>query len=108
MRGKNCLMGKQINKSRLIILFVLLLITALVSFWAAWAKDEGTLNEHKMVCSFFANIFFLFRFPVLTILGNYLTGSFFFPGLAINCFLYAKLIDYGFHLLKKNEIKKEL
>ena len=71
-------------------------------FWQHGGKEEGTLNENNILLNILSDIFIVFRFPVLTFLGNYINGVFFFVSLTINCLLYALLIEFLLHLLRKN------
>jgi hypothetical protein len=69
-------------------------ILLVISFFAEWGYEDGTLREdsHAMIL---VRLFNILRFPTHTLLWGVITKSIFlfFLGLLINCMLYGFIIE---------------
>jgi hypothetical protein len=80
----------RINFAALTISFLLIGLLTIVSFFGAWAYDEGTASS-----SFLTSLFKILRFPTHILFWDFFnqTTSTFYLGLLINVFLFAFLTE---------------
>ena len=85
------------NTRALTISFFAVGVLTIVSFFGAWAYDEGTMNS-----SILASAFKIFRFPTHTLFWNIFnqTATTFYLGLFLNIAFYAFLIERLFSFIK--------
>jgi hypothetical protein len=79
-----------------VYIFVFIFFLTLFSFFAAWARDEGTLGNNILL-KVLADLYTLFRFPAHTLFWKYMNGNLFFIGLLVNCLLYSYIIERLIH-----------
>lgn len=82
-------------------LLAVFLLTIVSLFFAA-VKDEGHINETtEPIRNFIADSFIFFRFPAHTLLEPWILSegnAWYFPGLMLNVFIWAILIERLFSL----------
>src|SRR5438067_1575561 len=91
---------KRFNWVIFLVTLILLCILAFFSFFAAWARDDGTLSE-GFLPNLLADLFLILRFPTHTLFWNYMNGDMFLFGLLINCILYSFLIERLIQIMKR-------
>ena len=80
-------------------LIVLVIITSLtvLSFLAAWAKDEGQINEQDgIIKNLLADCFYFFRLPTHGLFKQWIfanASTWFLPTLAFNIIFWTVLIE---------------
>ncbi|NQU53801.1 MAG: hypothetical protein HQ522_14825 [Bacteroidetes bacterium] len=89
---------KNINKGFFLIFSTLIGIMTILSFFAAWAKDEGTIGD-SIVWNVFAYMFNIFRFPTHNLLWDWMNGGLFFIGLILNTMLYGLILERILNLI---------
>ncbi|MFY7838938.1 MAG: hypothetical protein ACOVP7_01630 [Lacibacter sp.] len=93
---------RKINTSTIIVLTLFFLFLTVLSFFAAWAEDEGTLGN-SLIWLIGAKLFYILRFPAHTLLWDVFSngGLFVFMlGLLINCLFYALFFERVIFILK--------
>ncbi len=88
--------------------FILFLLTALTigCFIAAFAKDEG--NHLSTTGNFFAELYWVLRFPTHTLFFNiFSSGLAFFIGLFINCVIYTLAIELLIKFFLRSKFQKK-
>src|SRR5436190_7638992 len=80
----------RINIGALTVFFFAFGLLTVVSFFGAWAYDEGTMNS-----SILASVFKVFRFPTHTLFWDFFnqTTATFYSGLLLNVVFYAFLTE---------------
>ncbi|WP_324228515.1 hypothetical protein [Lacibacter sp.] len=75
-------------------------LLTIVSFFGAWAYDEGTINS-----SILASLFKVFRFPTHALFWDFFnrTAATFYSGLLLNTVFYAFLAERLFSNLKRQK-----
>jgi hypothetical protein len=99
-----------------IISFVVISILTAVSFLAAWARDEGQIDDNNgLVANLLADSFYFFRLPTHglfwdTIVKN--SSKLFLPTLSINvifwAFLTERLVVVLTRLIRKRRLKSNI
>jgi hypothetical protein len=89
-----------INIAALTISFFAVGLLTVISFFGAWAYDEGTMSS-----SILSNLFKIFRFPTHTLLWDFFnqTATTFYLGLLLNTIFYAFLTERLFSFLKRQK-----
>ncbi|MCX6182613.1 MAG: hypothetical protein NT150_11875 [Bacteroidetes bacterium] len=95
---------KNFNKNIFIVSTGLIALLLIPSFLAAWAEDEGTLGDDSFWI-YFANIFYVLRFPFHTLLWFIFSYSaiLFLIGLGLNCMFYGFIIERLFAFFRKKK-----
>ncbi|MGG9963573.1 hypothetical protein [Ferruginibacter sp. SUN106] len=85
---------KKFNSVTFIIAVFITGILTAISFFAAFAEDEGTLGGN-VIGVILARLFYIFRFPTHTLFGIIFSGSgsLLVLGLFINCLFYGLIIE---------------
>ena len=91
-------------KRFLLILFIISILTVF-TFFCAFARSDGLLGKNS-VFNFFADCFYVFRFPTHTFFKGYIERRTFIAGLFSNVVLYGFLMECLF-LFFKNQNTKE-
>ena len=92
---------KKFNTRAFFISFVLTGCLLILSFFAAWAKDEGTLGN-GFISSVLAKLFYTLRFPTHTLLWDFFSSNatIYFLGLLINIIFWGFVFERTVFLLR--------
>jgi hypothetical protein len=88
----------RINFAAFTFSFLLIGLLTIVSFFGAWAYDEGTASSFVL-----ASLFKILRFPTHTLFWDYFnqTTTTFYLGLLINVFLFAFVTERLISFIKR-------
>jgi hypothetical protein len=87
---------KNFNSTIFLLTTIILGLLLIPSFLAAFAEDEGTLNQNNTFWSFLARLYHIIRFPTHTLLSPIISAGgivTFFGGLFINCMFYGLVVE---------------
>src|SRR5690349_9782703 len=88
-----------------IVASIIFLLLTIVSFLAAFQRDEGTYLEESVFFNLVADSFSLFRFPTHTLFWAIMSDTMFIPGLLLNVVMWAfateRLWTLGSRLIKR-------
>jgi hypothetical protein len=89
-----------INIAALTICFFAVGLLTVVSFFGAWAYDEGTMSS-----SILSNLFKIFRFPTHTLFWDFFNqnAKTFYLGLLLNTIFYAFVTERLFSFFKRQK-----
>jgi hypothetical protein len=88
----------KINLKIWILFFIIFIIFTAISFWAAFAVEEGTMVN--LLTLFFNKLYYILRFPSHTLFFKYMRGNMFYLGLIFNNLLYAFIFERLYTFIK--------
>ena len=97
----------------LLVTFLTICFLTIVSWFFAFAKDEGQIDEKtEWIKNFIADSFNFFRFPIHTLFEPWILSdgiAWYFPGLMLNVviwtFLIERLLSIGINLCNKERVE---